>query len=201
MAEAAAPAAGLPLAEPGLWIELRAAQPERFAGRPALFLDRDGTLNVEIGYAHKPQDFAWIPGAIDAVKMANARGWLAIVVTNQAGIGRGMYDEAAMHAFNAHMQADLARENAHIDAFYFAPHHATSSDPRYRHLDHPDRKPNPGMLLRAMREHPVDPLRALMVGDSDKDLEAAANAGLPALHYKQGDLHAQIDNAVAEMHW
>lgn len=169
--------------------------------KPTLFLDRDGTLNVEIGYAHKPEDFAWVPGAIDAVKMANARGWLAIVVTNQAGIGRGLYDEAAMQAFNAHMNEELARENAHIDALYFAPHHAEASDARYRHPDHPDRKPNPGMLLRAMREHPIDPLRALMVGDSDKDLEAAANAGLPALQYKQGDLHAQIDNAVAGLRW
>jgi len=169
--------------------------------KPTLFLDRDGTLNTEIGYAHKPEDLAWIPGAIEAVKMANARGWLAIVVTNQAGIGRGYYDEAAMHAFNARMNEELARENAQINALYFAPHHESSKEARYRHPDHPDRKPNPGMLLRAIREHPVDPLRALMVGDSDTDIAAAANAGLPALHYKHGDLHTQIDNVVAGLNW
>ncbi|MFZ4072419.1 MAG: HAD-IIIA family hydrolase [Caulobacterales bacterium] len=99
-----------------------------------------------------------------------------------------MFDEEAMHAFHAAMQADLARIGAAIDAIYFCPFIAEAAAPRYRHPDHPDRKPNPGMLLRAIAQHGIDPARSLMVGDQPSDLEAGRRAGVPALQTDGSDL-------------
>lgn len=155
---------------------------------PAVFFDRDGTLNEEIGYAHKPEDLRWIPGAIDAIRAVNAKGWRAIVVTNQSGIARGLYGEAEMHAFHARMQDDLAQAGARVDAFYHCPYHLDAVDRRWRHPDHPDRKPNPGMILRAMREMAIDPLTSIMIGDTDADAGAARAAGLRFIRYEGGDL-------------
>lgn len=160
--------------------------------KPAVFFDRDGTLNEEIGYAHRTEDLRWTPGAIEAVRAVNAKGWLAVVVTNQSGIARGLYDEAQMGAFHARMQEELARAGARIDAFYHCPFHAEAVEARWRHADHPDRKPNPGMLLRAMREMPIDPLASVMIGDSDADRDAARAAGLRFVRFEGRDLRAEL---------
>ena len=119
--------------------------------RPCAFLDRDGTLNVDTGYTHRPEDLTLVEGAREAVRRLNDRGWLVVVVTNQSGIARGYFDEAAMHRFHDAVQAELAQAGARIDAFYFCPHHVDGVVPGYC-ADHPDRKPAPGMLLRAMAE-------------------------------------------------
>lgn len=156
--------------------------------RPALFLDRDDTLVRDKGYMHRPEDLAWMPGAIDAVKAANDSGWLVVVVTNQSGIGRGLYSEADMHGFHAAMAADLQAAGAHVDAWYFCPFHPDAAIPAYRAADHPDRKPNPGMLLRAMRDLPIDASRSVMIGNTDDDVEAARRAGLQGLRVAEGDL-------------
>jgi D-glycero-D-manno-heptose 1,7-bisphosphate phosphatase len=165
-----------------------AAVPDASSLRPALFLDRDGVLNVDHGYVHRWEDFHWIPGAAAAVRAFNQAGWLVFVATNQSGIGRGYYSEADMHALHARMAEELAREGARIDAFYYCPHHPEAAEPAYRHPDPPDRKPNPGMLLRAFVEWPVDRGRSLMVGDKPADLQAAARAGVRALLFPGGDL-------------
>jgi D-glycero-D-manno-heptose 1,7-bisphosphate phosphatase len=156
--------------------------------RPALFLDRDGVLNEDQGYVHRWEDFRWIPGAREAVAAFNRAGWLVLVVTNQSGVGRGYYTEADMHALHARMAEDLASAGAHIDAFYFCPHHPDSDEAVYRHPDPPDRKPNPGMILRALADWPIDKARSVLVGDKDSDLEAAQRAGVQALHFRGGDL-------------
>jgi len=156
--------------------------------RPALFLDRDGVLNEDRGYVARWEDFAWIPGAREAVAAFNRAGWLVIVVTNQSGVGRGYYTEADMHALHARMGEELASVGAHIDAFYFCPHHPDAAQPVYRHPDPPDRKPNPGMILRALAEWPIDRDRSVLVGDKDSDIEAAARAGVRALRFDGGDL-------------
>jgi D,D-heptose 1,7-bisphosphate phosphatase len=146
---------------------------------PSLVLfDRDGTLNVDRGYTHKPEDLVWLPGAREAVRLVNERGSFAVVVTNQAGIGRGYYDEAAMHRFHEQMQSDLTAVGARIDAFYFCPFHADATVEHYRHANHPDRKPNPGMLLAALKDFGVDREHAVLIGDQDSDLSAAATAGI-----------------------
>jgi D-glycero-D-manno-heptose 1,7-bisphosphate phosphatase len=156
--------------------------------RPALFLDRDGVLNEDRGYVARWEDFAWISGAKDAVAAFNRAGWLVIVVTNQSGVGRGYYTEADMHALHARMGEDLAAAGGHIDAFYFAPDHPEAPVESYRHPDPPDRKPNPGMILRALSDWPIDAGRSVLVGDKRSDIEAAKRAGIRALLFKGGDL-------------
>ena len=158
--------------------------------RPALFLDRDGVLNEDRGYVHRWEDFCWIPGAREAVAAFNARDWWVFVVTNQSGVGRGYYPEADVLALHARMEADLAAAGARIDAFYHCPFHPEALEDRYRHPDPPDRKPNPGMLLRAMADWPVDAARSVMVGDKAIDLEAGRRAGVRSLLFPGGDLEA-----------
>jgi histidinol-phosphate phosphatase family protein len=170
--------------------------------KPVVFFDRDGTLNDDSGgYTHKPEDLRFLPGAIEAIRHVNERGWLAIVVTNQSGVGRGLYDEAAAHRFHAHMQSELSRQGARIDAFYLCAHHADAAVVALRHPDHPDRKPNPGMLLRAFAEHPADPMRALIIGDHANDAAAGAAAGIAALKLEPGDVRAQLIAALARTSW
>ena len=157
--------------------------------RPGAFLDRDGVLIVDCGYPHRPDQLVMIPGAAEAVKRLNEAGFVTVIVTNQSGVARGLFSEETMHGFNALLVARLAEAGARIDAVYAAPHHAEAVDERYRHPDHPDRKPNPGMLLRAIAEHDLDPARSLMIGDQPSDMEAARRAGVAGHHFpKGGDL-------------
>lgn len=161
--------------------------------RPALFLDRDGVLNEDMGYVHRWEDFHWIPGAREAVAAFNRAGWLVIVATNQSGVGRGYYTEQEMHALHARMQADLAEAGGRIDAFYHAPQHPEAPLGAYRHPDPPLRKPNPGMLLQALADWPIDREASLMVGDKPSDLEAALRAGIRGVLFKGGDLKAFLE--------
>ena len=156
--------------------------------RPALFLDRDGVLNEDQGYVHRWEDFRWIAGAREAVAAFNRAGWLVIVVTNQSGVGRGYYSEAAVHALHARMQADLATAGAHIDAFYLAPQHPEATEVAYRHPDPPLRKPNPGMILKALADWPIDRAASLLVGDKSSDVEAASRAGVRGLLFGGANL-------------
>ena len=165
--------------------------------RPALFLDRDGVLNEDRGYVHRWEDFCWIPGAREAVAAFNTRDWWVFVVTNQSGVGRGYYPEADVHALHARMSEALAAAGARIDAFYHCPFHPEALEDRYRHPDPPDRKPNPGMLLRAMADWPVDAARSVMVGDKAIDLEAGRRAGVRSLLFPGGDLSAFLAAEVA----
>jgi D-glycero-D-manno-heptose 1,7-bisphosphate phosphatase len=158
------------------------------SARPALFLDRDGVLNEDRGYVCRWEDFAWIPGAREAVAAFNAAGWWVIVVTNQSGVGRGYYSEADMHALHERMSEELAVAGGRIDAFYFAPHHPQAPLEAYRHPDPPDRKPNPGMILRALADFPIDRRRSVLVGDKPSDMEAATRAGIRGLLFEGGDL-------------
>ena len=158
--------------------------------KPALFLDRDGVLNEDQGYVHRWEDFRWISGAREAVAAFNRAGWLVIVVTNQSGVGRGFYTEDAVHALHAHMQADLAEIGGHIDAFYHAPQHPEATDDAYRHPDPPLRKPNPGMILQALADWPIDREASLLIGDKLSDLEAASRAGVRGALFPGGDLMA-----------
>ena len=171
------------------------------AGRPraAILFDRDGVLNVDEGYVFDPARLRWIEGARDAVRAVNQAGVLALVVTNQSGIGRGYYTEAQMHAFHAALAAGLAEVDAHIDAFYYCPFHEDAVEGRYRHADHPDRKPNPGMLVRALADHGVASDRAVMIGDKPSDMQAAERAGVRGVFFPGGDLRPVIEAALASL--
>ncbi len=169
------------------------------SGRGAIFFDRDGVLNEDVGYLYRIEDFRWMPGAREALGAVKAAGLLAIVVTNQSGVARGLYGEEDVTALHDWMQADLARDGIAIDAFYACPYHADAVAPRWRHPDHPDRKPNPGMILRALRDWAIDPTRALIVGDKPSDVEAGDRAGIAGLLYDGGDLHALLSPRLARL--
>ena len=156
--------------------------------RPGAFLDRDGVLIVDCRYPHRPDQLVLIPGAAEAVKRLNDAGFVTVIVTNQSGVARGMFSEETMHGFNALLVQRLAEAGAHIDAVYACPFHAEAVDDRYRHPDHPDRKPNPGMLLKAVAEHDLDPARSLMIGDQASDMEAARRAGVVGYRFEGGNL-------------
>jgi D-glycero-D-manno-heptose 1,7-bisphosphate phosphatase len=167
--------------------------PDAPALRPALFLDRDGVLNEDLGYVHRWADFRWVAGARETVAKFNRAGWWVFVVTNQSGVGLGYYTEEAMHALHAKMSESLAEAGARIDCFYHCPHHPKAIVEGYRHPDSPDRKPNPGMILRALADYPVDRARSIMVGDKLADVEAAERAGLRGLLFKGGNLAAFLE--------
>lgn len=155
--------------------------------RPAVFFDRDGTLNHDDGYTHRVEDLVWMPQAREAITHINERGYFVFVVTNQAGIARGYYDEDAVTAFHGAMQASLALIGGHVDAFEWCPHHPEAAIPTYRR-DCPRRKPGPGMLLDLMAAWPVDLQRSILIGNSSADMEAAHAAGLRALRYEGGSM-------------
>lgn len=156
--------------------------------RAAVFFDRDGVLIEDCGYPHRPEHLALIPGAIAAVRRVNALGHAAVVVTNQSGVARGLFSEAQMHAFHDLLRRAFEAEGARIDAIYACPYLADAVVEAYRHPDHPDRKPNPGMLLRAIADLDLDPARSLMVGDKASDMEAAQRAGVRGVMFEGGDL-------------
>ena len=163
----------------------------RKAGRPgrsAVIFDRDGVLNVDHGYVGDPENIEWVDGARRAVRRLNESGVLVIVATNQSGVARGLFDMAAVESVHAVMQADLTVDGARIDAFYICPFLPDAVEPAFAHHDHPDRKPNPGMLLRALDEWDIDPARCVMVGDKASDLEAARRAGIAAALFQGGNL-------------
>ena len=165
--------------------------------RPGAFLDRDGVLIVDCGFPHRPDQLILIPGAAEAVKRLNAAGYVVVIVTNQSGVARGLFSEETMHGFNALLIARLAEAGARIDAVYACPFHAEAVDDRYRHPDHPDRKPNPGMLLKAVAEHDLDPARSLMIGDQASDMEAARRAGVVGYRVEGGNLEHLVAAALS----
>ncbi len=160
------------------------------ARRPAIIFDRDGVLNVDHGYVGQVERLEWIPGARAAVARLNAAGVLVIVATNQSGVARGYFTLADVERVHDAMQADLAAAGARIDAFYVCPFLPGAAVGAFDHPDHPDRKPNPGMVLRAMADHGLDPSRTVLVGDGERDMEAARRAGIAGLLFEGGDLEA-----------
>jgi D-glycero-D-manno-heptose 1,7-bisphosphate phosphatase len=165
--------------------------------RPAIFLDRDGTLNEEVDYLSDPDQLALIPGAAAAVARLNARGIPVVVVTNQSGIGRGKYGWQDFAAVMSRMEGLLAQEHARIDAVYASPHHEKGLG-EYGVADHPERKPNPGMLTRAAEEHDLDLTRSWMVGDKAIDLEAGRRAGCRVALVRTG-YGSKVDGSAADL--
>ena len=147
---------------------------KRTAGK-ALFLDRDGVINVDHGYVAKKDDFHLIPGSVELIKKANKAGYLAIVVTNQAGIGRGYYTERDFAELSNYMARALYEGGAEISAVYHCPYHPTHGIGGYR-KDSFDRKPNPGMLCKAKRDFQLNLSKCLLIGDNVSDIEAGMRA-------------------------
>jgi D-glycero-D-manno-heptose 1,7-bisphosphate phosphatase len=158
----------------GVWCEVL----ERpAAGRPALFLDRDGVVVQEVGYLHRIEEIRVIPGAAKVIAAANERSIPVIMVTNQSGIGRGHYGWAEFKSVQDAILVSLAAEGARIDAVYACAHHPEAKG-FLSHPNHPARKPNPGMLLQAASDLAIDLKSSWLVGDKAADIEAAKRAGI-----------------------
>jgi D-glycero-D-manno-heptose 1,7-bisphosphate phosphatase len=147
---------------------------------PALFLDRDGVINIDHDYVHRPGDFEFVEGIFELCAAAQAAGLTLVVITNQSGIGRGYYTEEDFARLTAWMVDQFAARGVRIARVYFSPYYADAADERYR-AGLFDRKPNPGMLLRAQRDLDLDLARSLLIGDRLSDLEAGRRAGLGTL--------------------
>ncbi|MBS1813504.1 MAG: HAD family hydrolase [Acidobacteria bacterium] len=146
--------------------------------RPALFLDRDGIVNVDTDFLYKIEDVRWVEGIFELIAHARSLGYAIIIVTNQSGIGRGYYSEEQFHTLMDWMCRELASRGCVVDGVYFSPYHPVHGIGDYKQ-DTDCRKPKPGMLLKAAREHGLDLSRSVMVGDRCSDIAAAANAGVP----------------------
>lgn len=150
-------------------------------------LDRDGVLNVDVGYACRPDQIQWIPGALAALARLRNQGIQVAVVTNQSGVARGMYTESDVEALHAWMGEQASGSGGRIDAFYSCPFHPEAEIVVYRR-QHPDRKPAPGMIYRALKDFDVQPDEAFLIGDRDSDIAAARAAGVEGHLFAGGSL-------------
>lgn len=152
----------------------------------ALFLDRDGVINIEKGYVYRKEDFEFVEGIFDLVKQANQRNYLVIIVTNQSGIGRGYYDEEDFNILTKWMIKEFIKNKCRIDAVYFCPHHPLFGIGKYR-VDSEFRKPKPGMFLQAEKELRIDMSESIVIGDQKSDMQAGEAAKVTSLLYLKGE--------------
>jgi D-glycero-D-manno-heptose 1,7-bisphosphate phosphatase len=153
--------------------------------RAAVFLDRDGTIIEEVGYLDRPERVALYPFSIAAIRALNRAGFRVVMVSNQSGVARGFFDEAMLDVVHKHVAALLAAGGAHLDAYYYCPHHP---DGRVAEFARPCecRKPGRGLVDRAVQELSVDPLRSYTVGDRWLDVKLAANVGARGILVRTG---------------
>ena len=151
----------------------------------AVFLDRDGTINEEVGYLSRIEQLELFPATFEAIQMINESGMKAVVVTNQSGVARGFFDEGFVNAVHAKINEMLREKGAFIDRFYYCPHHPTKGNGVYK-TDCDCRKPEPGMLLKAAEEMDIDLSRSYMVGDMPKDIQAAMRVGVKGVIVRTG---------------
>ncbi len=162
------------------------------SARKAAFLDRDGVINLDRAYVHQWDEFEFVPGAVDAMRRLREAGYVLIVVTNQSGLARGMYTEAQFQELTRRMREALAAAGAEVEAVYHCPHHPKGQVPELA-VDCDCRKPEPGMILQAVREHGLSLAQSFMVGDKPSDIEAARAAGLGRAYIVQSDNDESTD--------
>ena len=162
--------------------------PKKSKLKSAVFFDRDGVLNVDYEYIYRIKDFIWMEGAIEAIKYLNDNNYFVFVVTNQSGIARGYYTENEVFKLHQWMNNELKKDGAHIDAFYFCPHHPKAKVDKYR-IKCDCRKPSPGLILKALREWPIDKSNSFSIGDKESDTKAAINAGIQGHLFKKDNLY------------
>lgn len=153
----------------------------------AVFFDRDGTLNVDKSYLYKIEELEWMPEALEALAYLAGKGYLLFVVTNQSGIARGYYTLEQLQLLHGYMAATAAAAGAAIEKFYYCPHLQEGCVPKYS-ISCTCRKPQPGMLLQCFREYDIDKAASFMIGDGQRDVECAQNAGIRGYLYSGGSL-------------
>lgn len=179
--------------------------------RRAVFLDRDGTLIEELGYLNQIERLSFFPYSVDAVRLLNRAGFAVVVVTNQAGVARGFFDESFVGVVHARIADRMTLGAARIDAFYYCPHHPDGAVDRYRQTCD-CRKPKPGLLQRAAAEHNLDLPGSFVVGDKKHDLEAGSAVGATGVlvrtgygrrdeHSAAGQAAAVTDNLIEAVSW
>jgi D-glycero-D-manno-heptose 1,7-bisphosphate phosphatase len=143
----------------------------------AVFLDRDGVINLDKGYVYRWEDFEFLPGAVDAMRRFSQAGYALIIVSNQSGIARGYYSESQYQELTSRIEDYLAQRGVHLTGVYHCPHHVDGVIKKLSiHCE--CRKPAPGMLLQAMRDHDLDMAQSILVGDKSSDTKAAQAAGV-----------------------
>lgn len=162
-----------------------------------MFLDRDGVLNEDRGYIHRPDQFVWISGAKDAVKLLNDSGYYVFVVTNQAGVAHGYYEESAILSLHEWVQSELHETGARIDDWRYCIFHPEAKIEKLRKT-HNWRKPGPGMILDLMAHWPVDPAQSFLIGDKESDIGAAKAAGIPGHLFTGHDLLSFMQTLLGE---
>ena len=166
--------------------------------KPAVFLDRDGTLIHDVGYLSRIEDVQWFPWSIEAIRLLNRAGFLVCVTTNQGGIGLGFYDEDFVRRVHDLMSADLARADARVDGYYFCPHHPRAIRDDLRR-DCECRKPKPGMIRQAQASLDIDLSRSFVVGDKLADVGLAASVGATGLLVKTGHGQTELNRHGGQM--
>ena len=151
----------------------------------ATFLDRDGTINLDKGYFYRPEEFEFEAGSIEGIRLLNQAGYKVFVISNQSGIGRGHFSEEQLEELHIWLMAELAKHGAHIDGFYYCPHHAEFGIGQYK-MACECRKPSPGLLLKAANDWNIDLEQSYMVGDHNSDVEAGRAAGTKAIFVRTG---------------
>lgn len=189
------PADGLELL-PAARAILQPEAAELLSRRPAVFLDRDGVLNQDTGYVGRREQLEWLPDMVTAVRRINDAGYRAVVITNQAGVGRGFYTEDDVRTIHGLMEDHLAQSGAYIDRFYYCPYHPDAVLPAYR-AHHPERKPGAHMILRAAAEMDIDLSASAMIGDRNSDMECAAGAGVRGIMIQGDDILGAVATALA----
>ena len=166
--------------------------------KPAAFFDRDGVINLDHGYVGDVSRFELVEGAARAIALCRQAGYLTFIVTNQAGVAHGYFEEESVTALHAHMRQMLAAQGAVIDDIRYCPHHPEARRERYRKACD-WRKPGAGMILDIARHWPVDLGRSFLVGDKASDMQSASAAGLRGFLYESGPLDRLIADALSAM--
>lgn len=163
--------------------------------KPALFLDRDGVINKDIGYLRRIEEFEWISGVTEAIKYFRNRDYYIFVVTNQSGISRGFYNENDVKKIHDFINLELKKNGAKVDEFFYSPYHPDFPNPKYAHLANL-RKPNIGMLELASKKWNIDKSRSILIGDKQSDIECAENFGIRSFLFDKKNLYKFVKDKI-----
>ena len=166
----------------------------------AIFFDRDGVLNKDVGYAHLPEEIEWVEGAREIIGELTQEGYLILVVTNQSGVARGMYTEEDVQRLHDWMNQEFAQQGGHVEEFFYCPH-LVHANVREYDVDCVCRKPRPGMIIQALSKYRLAREDVILIGDGDRDVAAAKRAGIEGYLFTGGNLQEFVRQILTEKKW